>query len=191
MKHVIDCIFLVSCNKSKQEEFDDLETIQDIGLLLLREFANTLPKKKLYPLLRDNIKLLMESGQDDKIEAGFLILANISEGCCEYLKRDLINPIMNIYIAKGLSSQNSSVKSAAIYALCYFSEFLLPDILAFHKMIIPNLLANFNDLSKRVSERAIFTIDIFCENMEQDITEYLEILVPQLISTLDNANSSM
>ena len=60
-------------------------------------------------------------------------------------------------------------------ALTYFSEYLVPDIIKYHKVIIPALTNSFNDLNKLVSEKAMIAVDIFCGNMEpEEISLYLE-----------------
>lgn len=50
------------------------------------------------------------------------------EGCTDKIKKNLQNPIMNVLIPKGLNHQAPEVRGAAINALCFFSEHLIPDI---------------------------------------------------------------
>eukprot|EP01016_Furgasonia_blochmanni_P051553 TRINITY_DN812_c0_g1_i25.p1 TRINITY_DN812_c0_g1~~TRINITY_DN812_c0_g1_i25.p1 ORF type:complete len:697 (+),score=266.54 TRINITY_DN812_c0_g1_i25:139-2229(+) len=102
-----------------------------------------------------------------------------------------IRDSLNTYINKGLASPTSRVRAAAVTAVSYLSEFLMPDILLFHKIIIPALLANFRDLDTELSQRAIFAVDLFCDNLDEQVVEYLPLLVPQLLLILEDNNSTI
>ena len=91
----------------------------------------------------------------------------MAEGCSDKLKKNLQNPIMNILIPKGLNHQAPQVRGAAINALSYFSQFLIPDIVQFHETIIPSMLRSFDDLSTKVAEKALIAVDVFFDNMEE------------------------
>lgn len=88
---------------------------------------------------------------------------------------------MNVLIPKGLNHPAPEVRGAAIKALSYFSEYLIPDIVNYHAQVIPSMLAYINDLSTIVAEKALIAIDVFFENMEEDeIKQYLPTVVPKL-----------
>lgn len=98
---------------------------------------------------------------------------------------------MNVLIPRGLSHPAPEVKGAAINALCYFSEHLIPDIFEYHSVIIPALLSHFGDHSTKVAGKALIAIDVFFDGMEQeDIIQYLSISVPRLIEVLGSNNST-
>lgn len=191
LQTVVNTMCLLTLNKSKDEKLDDGDTIQDIALQMIMELSLQIAKKKLYPLLKKNVVELVQSGDPWKLEAALFILAYISEGCCEYVKRDLANPIMTSYVPNALASEVPEVRAAGIYAICYFAENLCPDILMYHKMILPALVKASGDSDGRVAQRALFTIDLFCENMEEEIVEYVDELVPRLLTILDNQASTM
>ena len=103
---------------------------------------------------------------------------------------------MNVLIPKGLEHESPEVRGAAINALCYFSEHLIPDIFEFHSVIIPAMMKYIGDLSIKVAEKALIAIDVFLDGMEMDyIVQYLPIIVPKLTEVLllsnDKASSLM
>lgn len=71
--------------------------------------------------MAQNIQILFSSNNDSHKLVGFYVLAKMSEGCAEHLRKDLANPVMNTYVAGGLSSQNVKLRSACVSALIYFS----------------------------------------------------------------------
>ena len=118
----------------------------------------------------------------------------MSEGCSDKLKKNLQNPVMNVLIPRGLQHEAPEVRGAAINALCFFSEHLIPDIFQYHSVIIPAMIKYIGDLSTKVIEKALIAIDIFLDGMEQeDIVQYLPVVVPKLIDVLlsDKSTSLM
>lgn len=72
---------------------------------------------------------------------------------------------MNVLIPKGLAHSAPEVRGAAINALCYFSEHLIPDIFDYHAVIIPGLMNHIGDLSPKVVAKALIAIDLFFDGM--------------------------
>jgi len=108
------------------------------------------------------------------MNAGFLILAAITEGLQDQVRKNLSNPIMNSLIPRGLDDARAEVRGATIKAITYFSEFLCPDILSYDHIIIPYMIKNLVEADTRVREKGLIAIDIFSENMEEDaINKYL------------------
>jgi hypothetical protein len=98
---------------------------------------------------------------------------------------------MNVLIPRGLAHSAPEVRGAAINALCYFSEHLIPDIFDYHGVIIPALLGHLGDLSTKVVSKALIAIDVFFDGMEQeDIIQYLAPAIPRFIEVLGNNNST-
>lgn len=92
---------------------------------------------------------------------------------------------MNVLIPKGLNHSAPEVRGAAINALSYFSEYLIPDIVDYHSQIIPSMMAYVGDLSTKVAEKALIAVDVFFENMEEDdIKHYLPTVIPRLSEVL-------
>lgn len=99
---------------------------------------------------------------------------------------------MNQLIPLGLNHQAPEVRGAAINALCYFSEHLIPNIFEYHNLIIPALLKQVGDLSQKVAGKALVAIDVFFDGMEkEDITKYLHITIPTFIQVLGSNSSTV
>lgn len=174
----------------KKEIEQDGETLQDICLWLLESLSIRLPKKHIYKTIMEELSKLIHSKDENLMNSGFLLLAGICEGCAFYLKNDLESVILGDFILVGVSQSSSKVRGAAITALGYLSEFLVPEIVDYHKIIIPILLNAFNEEDLKVAEKAVFSMDIFCENMEKEIIPYLNTIMPALANTSVNARSS-
>lgn len=77
--------------------------------------------KKIYPILFQAATTLINSTDYNQNNTGFLVLAAMTEGCRDRMKKNLQNPIMNVLIPKGVAHEDPSVRGAAINSLCYFS----------------------------------------------------------------------
>jgi hypothetical protein len=142
-------------------------------------------------VLFEAVTNLINSNDVHRMNTGFLVLGSMSEGCSEKVKRNLPNPIMNTLIPKGLAHEAPEVRGAAIAALCYFSEFLLPDIVDYHKTILPSMMGYINDLSQKVAEKALMALDMYIENLEaEQISEYLPVIIPKLLEILASDKSN-
>lgn len=98
---------------------------------------------------------------------------------------------MNVLIPKGMNSEAPEVRGAAINALCYFSEHLIPDIFEYHAVVIPSLMKYIGDLSPKVVSKALIAIDVFFDGMEQeDIMQYLDVVIPKLNEVIASNQAS-
>lgn len=142
-------------------------------------------------MLFEAVTNLINSNDVHRMNTGFLVLGSMSEGCSEKIKRNLPNPIMNTLIPKGLAHEAPEVRGAAISALCYFSEFLIPDILDYYRTVLPSIMNYISDLSEKVAEKALMALDMYIENLEPDqISEYLPIIIPRLLEVLASDKST-
>ena len=150
-----------------------------------------LKTKKIYPILLEAAVALINSDDTNQNNTGFLVLSGMAEGCQHKLKKNLQNPVMNVLIPKGLSHQAPEVRGAAIAAISYFSEFLVPEIVEFHATVIPLMMNSFSDMSTKVAEKALIATDVFFDNMdEDDIKSYLPIVIPKLTEVLMSQSST-
>lgn len=118
-----------------------------------------------------------------------MILAAITKGCQSKVRKALPD-IMKQVMPLGLSHSSPKVRGAAIAALAYLSEHLIPEIIDYHSDIIPFLLGALDDVDKKVVEKALFAINIFCENMEGLIEVYLDKVMPALAIILMNEKAT-
>lgn len=99
---------------------------------------------------------------------------------------------MNQLIPLGLNHPAAEVRGAAINALCYFSEHLIPNIFEYHSLIIPALIKQVGDLSHKVAGKALVAMDVFFDGMEkEDIVKYLHITIPCFIQVLGSSSSTL
>ncbi|CAD8054568.1 unnamed protein product [Paramecium sonneborni] len=184
LKQLIECLSLVIAQPYTEEELtQDEEPLQDVTLWLLETLVIGLGKKKtLFGLFLETIIKLIDSGDVNQMNAGFLILAAITEGLQDQIRRSLQNPIMNVIIPKGLKDERTAVRGATIKCLSYFSEWLCPEILSYDQIVIPEMINCLKAQDHKIYEKALLTIDIFAENMESEkILPYMQTLLPNLV----------
>lgn len=74
-------------------------------------------------------------------------------------------------IYKGMSDENDKVRSAAMFALAEFSEYLQPDINKFSQELLPLLFECLGKISTDANAqrcdlaRIFYAIEKFCENL--------------------------
>ena len=94
---------------------------------------------------------------------------------------------------KVINHQHVIVKGAAIHALSYLSEFLQPDILMYHQVIMPALINHCQNIEAipgqtqkqhddnlRIVSKAASSLEVFISSLEED---QIEPYLPQLIPT--------
>lgn len=172
---------IIALPLTQEQLEEDEEPIQDVALWLIQSLTNFLNKKKTYSKLLEIIQILVNSNNSVQMNAGFLIMAQMCEGCSYYLSRNLQNPIMNTLIPKGLAHPAPEVKGAAMKAIGYLSEYVQEEMVKYHAVILPAVLNAFNDTSMKVVEKAVQTTDIYFDNMdEDDLLLYLPEFIPRL-----------
>jgi len=164
---VLKTLFFLGLDKSKIEERDTEETVQDIVMFALESFSKDLPKKKYFPLIKAKCTELLMSNDPNDHELMFLIYASVSEGLSDCLKPMLPDLMTNVF-PHGLNNANDDIKMACIKACFHFSEFLQPEIVDHHEKVLPALINSLDTCTKtEINESTVFAIDIFVENMEE------------------------
>jgi len=178
-------IFNLALDKSKIEERDSQETMQDVALMTVEDLSKNLPKKKFFPLMKAKLTELSTSADPKHHELMFLLYASIAEGNCDSLKSQLNHLIKEVF-PHGFNNANDDVRTASMKACFHFSEFLQPEIVDYHADILPPLINNLEKPMKSEDlEQCVFAIDIFVEKMEEaDIKNYLENLVHKLVTII-------
>jgi len=182
---VMSLIFNLALDKSKIEERDSQETMQDVALMTVEDLSKNLPKKKFFPLMKAKLTELSTSADPKHHELMFLLYASIAEGNCDSLKSQLNHLIKEVF-PHGFNNANDDVRTASMKACFHFSEFLQPEIVDYHADILPPLINNLEKPMKSEDlEQCVFAIDIFVEKMEEaDIKNYLENLVGKLVTII-------
>lgn len=173
------------------EEREDSESTQHVCLLLLESVTNQVQPRRVYPVLLACVEGLLQSDSAERVGAAYLILAAMAEGCAERLRVNLSNPLMNIIVPRGLASEHPYIRSCALRTITYFTEFLLPDIVSYHKAILPTVLGYLDSSEPRLVEKSLVALDVLLENMEeQDCCEVAPSVMPALGRCLNSEAST-
>lgn len=163
-------------------KFDDNEVCLGFSSIRLFEIlSENLPKKTIKPILGRIQEELFKSKDPKQLVAMYLIYSAIASGMQDILKTELPN-LMKEQIAFGLNHENVQVKNAAIKAISYFSEFLLPNILEYTNVVIPSLVKAMDSSDIDLVEHSVFVLDVFTEYLEENqVKDYLPVLVPKIV----------
>jgi hypothetical protein len=109
-------------------------------LWLIEARITKVHNKNAFDVLFQTVSMLINSNTNEEMLTGFTVMTGISQSCTEKLRLKLGNPIMSDFIPRGLDNPDPNVRTAALKSLCYFCEFLYPDILDYHSLIINALM---------------------------------------------------
>lgn len=123
--------------------------------------ASILPKKKAYPLYKAYLEQMFQSQVNDVLEGAFLVLGNLSEGCPDYVRRDLGHFVKN-FVEVGLAHQNIDIRRATCYCINYMAQYIQPEIIIFHKHILPGLINSLSDYNSESLKPTVLSLEIFC-----------------------------
>lgn len=129
-----------ACTESAGPPSKDSELLKEVALFLIESRITKVHNKNAFGVLFDTVSALICSNQEDEMCTGFTVMTGISESCTEKLRLKLAKPIMTDFIPRGINHPESKVRTAAIRCLCYFCEFLYPDILDYYELIIDALM---------------------------------------------------
>lgn len=57
------------------------------------------------------------------------------------------------------------MRTAAINSLCYFCEFLYPDILDYYQLILTTLIKEVTGLGEELTKTALTALDLICDKL--------------------------
>jgi len=97
---------------------------------MLETLSITLPKKKVYKLLKFHILQLLQSPIAENLYSGFLVLSRIVEGCSDLIRVDL-SQYMTL-IPKGFQSSHPLCRSVTIFVISNMAEFINPEVFTYH-----------------------------------------------------------
>jgi len=183
MKKIIEIVFTLAC--IKEVDVKDRDSIQEVALYFIREAGILLPKKRSYPVYKEYLMKMFESDSLEVLEAGFLILGNLAEGCREYFRREL-PVLMKNFIKKGLESEHDNIRKATFYTINFFANYLFPEFVVYHPMVLPSLIKFLDSPDQKMLQGNVLCLDIFCQEMTDEIImEYVPELIPKLIDVID------
>uniref|UniRef100_A0A672ISZ9 Importin N-terminal domain-containing protein n=1 Tax=Salarias fasciatus TaxID=181472 RepID=A0A672ISZ9_SALFA len=97
-----------------------------------------------------------------------------------------------IALCQSLSDSNQVVRSAALFALGQFSEYLQPEVSKYCAELMPLLLgylSSLNDTKVGHVTKAFYALENFMENLGADIEPYLPTLMDTMLSALNNTDN--
>uniref|UniRef100_A0A668A5S6 Importin 4 n=1 Tax=Myripristis murdjan TaxID=586833 RepID=A0A668A5S6_9TELE len=122
-------------------------------------------------------------------KGGIMCLAVLAEGCADHIRTKMLSSVLQT-VCRSLSDSNQVVRSAGLFALGQFSEYLQPDVSKYCDELMPLLLGYLSSLNEaKVGHvtKAFYALENFMENL--DIAPYLPTLMDTMLSALNNASS--
>jgi importin-4 len=157
-----------------------------------------IPPKQLIPTLLELIEPALKTGTNPlSIKASYLCMAVIAEGCSEAICSKYLRPFLDC-IKIGITSDNTMIRNAALFALGQFSEHLQPEISQHGEEILPILFEFLHQLCAQLQaggtepphiDRVFYALETFCENLEDALLPHLPVLMDRLFEALSPANS--
>uniref|UniRef100_A0A668A623 Importin 4 n=1 Tax=Myripristis murdjan TaxID=586833 RepID=A0A668A623_9TELE len=124
-------------------------------------------------------------------KGGIMCLAVLAEGCADHIRTKMLSSVLQT-VCRSLSDSNQVVRSAGLFALGQFSEYLQPDVSKYCDELMPLLLGYLSSLNEaKVGHvtKAFYALENFMENLGSDIAPYLPTLMDTMLSALNNASS--
>ncbi|GLT71068.1 hypothetical protein SLA2020_431100 [Shorea laevis] len=174
---------LKSIKSTDGDEDDDLAPDR-AAAEVIDTMALNLPKH-VFPPVFEFASLSSQNANPKYREASVTALGVISEGCLEYMKKQL-EPVLHIVLG-ALRDPEQMVRGAASFALGQFAEHLQPEIVSHYESVLPCILNALEDASDEVKEKSYYALAAFCENMGEEILPFLDPLMGRLLAALQNS----
>lgn len=182
---LIDMCFKLAMEHN--DDFDETQEInpQKIAVEIMDGLALNTPKQFVYDNCVQRLMAHLNDGANPLARKGALvILAVLAEGLGDLFKPNLVDLVQ--LIIKSMQDPVAMVRSAAAMTLKQFSDFLQPEIIDCHQMVMPALFACLDSATEDagVKKRACSALDSFCEKLDREIQPYISPLMTHLVTTL-------
>lgn len=150
-----------------------------------------MPPEKLFPQLMPLVQAALSNENPYQKKGGLLCLAVLAEGCGDHIRTKMLPSVLRT-VCQCLSDSSEVVRSAALFALGQFSEYLQPDISKYCEELMPLLLGYLSSVNQAKTvhlTKAFYALENFMENLGSDIEPYLPTLMESMLSSLNNAES--
>jgi importin-4 len=155
--------------------------------------ALNIPPKNLIPPLLQLLEPALQLSNDPlKKKAAYLSIAVIAEGCSSAICKKYLRPLLDC-IKTGITSENSTIRNSALFALGQFAEHLQPEISQYSEEVLPILFEYLQHLSNQINaggkepqhiDRVFYAVETFCENLEDALVPHLPVLMQRLFDCL-------
>uniref|UniRef100_A0A3B5L355 Importin 4 n=1 Tax=Xiphophorus couchianus TaxID=32473 RepID=A0A3B5L355_9TELE len=156
---------------------------------MIDTMALHMPPDKLFHQLVPLTQACLSSENPYQKKGGLMCLAVLAEGCADYIRSKMLSSVLQT-VCQSLSDSNRVVRSAALFALGQFSEYLQPEVSKYCAELMPLLLGYLTSLNEaKIGHvtKAFYALENFMENLGSDIEPYLPTLMETMLSALRNA----
>ncbi|KAM4718344.1 importin-4 [Anableps anableps] len=158
---------------------------------MIDTMALHMPPEKLFHHLVPLTQACLTSENPYQKKGGLMCLAVLAEGCADYIRSKMLSSVLQT-VCQSLSDSNRVVRSAALFALGQFSEYLQPEVSKYCAELMPLLLGYLSSLNEaKIGHvtKAFYALENFMENLGSDIEPYLPTLMETMLSALRNAEN--
>ncbi|XP_059088623.1 importin-4-like [Tigriopus californicus] len=201
---MINTLFPIMCYVPPDQEEEAVDLIEcahpsTCACQAMDCLAIQLPPEKFMPPLLRLVEPALQDGRPEMMKGAFNALAVIAEGCSEHIRTKYMVSFLQA-IGQGIKHTHPSVKSAALYALGQFSEYLQPEINNYASDILPVLFEFLDEASQQMKQtrrdppglnRIFYALEIFCENLEKKLEPFLSDLMSRLLALLQGDEISV
>lgn len=155
---------------------------------IIDTMALHMPPEKLFQQLMPLTQACLTSENPYQRKGGIMCLAVLAEGCADHIRTKLLSSMLQT-VCQSLSDSNQVVRSAGLFALGQFSEYLQPEVSKYCAELMPLLLgylSSLNQASVSHVTKAFYALENFMENLGADIEPYLPTLMETMLSALNN-----
>ncbi|KAK2855493.1 hypothetical protein Q7C36_007362 [Tachysurus vachellii] len=166
----------------------DTESPKHFAAQVIDTMALHMPPEKLFNQVMPLTQACLSSQNAYERKGGLMCLAVLAEGCADHIRTKLLSSMLET-VCRSLSDSNQVVRSAALFALGQFSEYLQPEVSKYHAELMPLLLGYLSSLNEaRIGHvtKAFYALENFIENLDDDIHSYLPTLMETMLSALNN-----
>lgn len=174
---LLDISFQLACEPYNE---DDEMTPQRMAVEILDTLAINAPKQMVYDKCIACVTALSQDADEHKRKGALVVIATATEGLAEFYKPEL-NKFLELTV-KSTKDPSSLVRSAAANCITQFSDYLRPEIMDCHEIVIPCLF-NIMDSTQEtnaVKKRACGALDSFCDRLGSSIGPYVDAAMQRL-----------
>ncbi|XP_071384446.1 importin-4 isoform X2 [Centroberyx affinis] len=169
----------------------DNENPKHCAAQIIDTMALHMPPEKLFQHLMPLTQACLASENPYERKGGLMCLAVLAEGCADHIRTKMLSSVLQT-VCQSLSDSNQVVRSAGLFALGQFSEYLQPEVSKYCGEIMPLLLGYMSCLNQaKVGHvtKAFYALENFMENLGAEIAPYLPTLMDTMLSALNNAEN--
>ncbi|KAF5902711.1 importin-4, partial [Clarias magur] len=168
---------------------EDSERPKHFAAQVIDTMALHMPPEKLFSHVMPLTQACLASENAYQRKGGIMCLAVLAEGCADHIRTKMLSSMLQT-VCRSLSDSSQVVRSAALFALGQFSEYLQPEVSKYHAELMPLLLGYLSSLNEgKIGHvtKAFYALENFIENLDDDIQSYLPTLMETMLSALNNS----